>query len=124
MRRSPLDCTPTTYGEAATFLGDRDRRKVGNNTYLERTHDEGIALVLHATPVVTFYATGLARFTTGGYRTVTTKERLNRVLRAHGFNVYAKDYAWRLTVPERFDSPLAGRDIDWYDGVTLCLEQS
>ncbi|MGZ4798021.1 MAG: hypothetical protein ACXVJ7_11305, partial [Acidimicrobiia bacterium] len=59
-RRSPLDRIPTTYSEAAAFLGSRSSRKVGNNTYVVRYAD-AIGLRLHSTAVVTFYPDGRAR---------------------------------------------------------------
>lgn len=124
-RVSPLDRIPTSYPAATAYLGNRDYRTCGNNTGVLRQSDGSIAVVLHRTPVVTFHRDGTARLTTGGWRSVTTKERLNRVLRPHGFNVYAKRGEWRLSVPESYGlSPLAGQDIDFYDGMTVCLDAS
>lgn len=59
-------------------LGNRQRRKVGNNTYLER-RDNGVALRLHATDIVLETTDGWT-VTSGGWRTPTTKDRLNAYL--------------------------------------------
>jgi hypothetical protein len=68
-----------TYTTAVEQLGGRARRKVANNTYLERRDDETVALRLHATDVVTFRP-GTITLDTGGWRTVTTKNRINYAL--------------------------------------------
>jgi hypothetical protein len=73
------------YAKADALLQGRckARRKVANNTYLERRQEGVIALKLHATDVLTFIQAFDAlpervKYDTGGWRTVTTKERLNR----------------------------------------------
>lgn len=56
-------------------------RKVANNTYLERAvSGGGIAVRLHETDILTFWPNGNVRFYTGGWGTVTTKERMHRFL--------------------------------------------
>lgn len=82
------------YHAAHEFLHTRDRpvprKKYANNTHLERRNADTIAVVLHCTDVVTFhrhspYRAGASdvqavTLNTGGWLTVTTKERINRVL--------------------------------------------
>ena len=67
------------YTSASEKLTGRNstRRKLGNNTYLERRDAESIAVRLHATDVVTFHANGDTVLNSGGWRTPTTKERIN-----------------------------------------------
>lgn len=69
------------YTSAANHLHTRSkpvpRKKVANNTYLERRTDESIALVLHNTDVVTYHLDGRIVLDTGGWLTVTTKDRIN-----------------------------------------------
>ena len=55
----------------------KDRRKIANNTYLERRANGNIALRLHNTDVLTFSPNGDVRFDSGGFLTVTTKQRMN-----------------------------------------------
>lgn len=53
-----------------------DSRKIGNNTYVER-RGEDIAVKLHNTDVVTYRPDGSITLDSGGWRTVTTKARMN-----------------------------------------------
>lgn len=48
-----------------------------NNTYLIRRDVDTIALRLHSTDVVTWHADGSMEVSTGGWNTVTTKDRIN-----------------------------------------------
>jgi hypothetical protein len=80
------------YAEAATLLTGRckDRRKLQNNTYLERrepfyrrtgfSHSDAFAVRLHATDILTFFADGRIGLNTGGWNTVTTRDRLSSYL--------------------------------------------
>lgn len=71
----------SSYAEAEKACTSRGkpaaRRKLANNTWVER-RDAGFAVRLHDTDVVTYYPDGSIRLDTGGWRTVTTKERINR----------------------------------------------
>ena len=73
------DYTITNYEQADALLTGRNHasRKIANNTYLER-RDDSIAVRLHATDVVTYYPNGSVRLNTGGWFTVTTKDRIHR----------------------------------------------
>lgn len=55
-----------------------ESRKIDNNTYAERRGAEKIAVRLHATDIVTFSRAGLVTLSTGGWFTVTTKDRINK----------------------------------------------
>jgi len=66
-----------TFTEASNRLGSRESRKLENNTYLQR-RGEAIAVKLHSTDVVTFQPDGRVVLTSGGWRTPTTKDRLNK----------------------------------------------
>ena len=67
------------YKEANELLIGRCRnsRKLANNTYLHR-NGEDICVRLHNTDVVTFKPNGEAILDSGGWKTVTTKERINK----------------------------------------------
>ena len=85
-----LRATPHTYTEAAAVLNGRDSVKLGNNTWLE-SFSGGIAVRLHNTRIVWFHEDGRVTLHTGGYRTVTTKDRLNQFI--YG-KVYQKAHQW------------------------------
>jgi hypothetical protein len=56
---------------------NKTSRKIGNNTY-GIIHDNGdVGIVLHSTEVVTIHADGTYTLRSGGWRTVTTKDRIN-----------------------------------------------
>lgn len=75
------------YKEADEKLQGRCRqsRKLENNTYIQRRNlyedgKDAIALRLHSTDILTFYPNGKIQVGTGGWDTVTTRDRLNRYL--------------------------------------------
>lgn len=71
--------------EALTLLGKRDSKKVDHNTYLQTREGGKIALRLHATDIVTYNPDGSMTLATGGWQTVTTKDRLNNALRPFAY---------------------------------------
>lgn len=104
-------------------------RKVANNTYLERRPEGDIAVRLHATDVVTFHPDGTATLNSGGWLTVTTKERINRYLPGgivlssikgrwylvySGHGEYDAEGNWTYVPSER-------RAVPYSDGVTIDL---
>src|SRR2546423_133014 len=69
---------PRSLADCEAILGKRERKKLARNTYLER-RENGFAVRYHATDVATWTKTGLV-LDSGGYRTVTTRERINWAL--------------------------------------------
>lgn len=67
-----------TWKDAQEVLGKRDSRKVANNTYLKRTGEDEISLLLHSTYIVRWTRGVGCLLNSGGWRTYTTKERMNR----------------------------------------------
>jgi hypothetical protein len=99
---------PTTYAEADAILTGRcqQRRKVANNTYCERRESGDIAVRLHSTDIATFHPDGTLTLDTGGWATVTTKDRVNRALGNRG-RVWSDRGRWHL------------RGLPFADGITL-----
>jgi hypothetical protein len=56
---------------------NRPTKKLGNNTYLVRIDSETIGVKLHNTIVVTIHQDGTYTLDSGGWQTVTTKQRIN-----------------------------------------------
>lgn len=85
-----------TYADLDAKLTGRcsQSRKVANNTYLHRVGDD-IAVRLHETDVVTFHADGTATLNTGGWFTMTTKDRINHWLPA-GIRLESNRGRWFL----------------------------
>ena len=103
-----LKHTPHTYAEAAEVLKGRDSVKLGNNTWLE-TYHEGIAVRLHRTHIVLFNRDGQITLHTGGYHTVTTKDRINKFIKGR---VYQKGYAW-------FYASAPMHSVAFFDGMNV-----
>jgi hypothetical protein len=73
---------PDSYDAFAAFLeGGRNpnRRPLAGNTTAERKND-AIAVQLHQTDILTFHRDGRIVADSGGWRTMTTAERMNRYL--------------------------------------------
>lgn len=80
------------YQTANAMLTGRckERRKIGNNTYLIRRGKE-IAIRLHQTDIITLTDENEIIVNTGGWHTVTTKARLNEYL---PIGIYQKSGEW------------------------------
>jgi hypothetical protein len=84
-----------TYEEADDILKSRGIKKIGNNTWLVRCGDSiysPIAIRLHATDVVVLHRSGNVGLDSGGYRTVTTRARMNQY--APGIRVVQRAFKW------------------------------
>lgn len=71
-------------------LSKTRKRKLANNTYLVVRDDGGLGIKLHATEIVIFYNDRI-ELNSGGYQTVTTKERMNRFTQ---FSITQKNFIW------------------------------
>lgn len=70
-----------THSEAVRMVRgktNRDRRKVGNNTYAEILPDGSVGIMLHSTYVVKIHPDNSTTLNTGGWYTTTTKDRINQ----------------------------------------------
>ena len=71
-------------------LAQTRKRKLGNNTYLVIRDDDGYGIRLHDTEVVIHYKDRIV-LDSGGYKTLTTKARMNEYT---PFNVIQKQKVW------------------------------
>ena len=86
-----LKAAPKNFAEANQILGNRGSIRLGNNTYLLRQDLQNITVRLHDTDIVRFHADGRVNLFTAGYRTVTTKDRINQFIAGA---VYQKNWGW------------------------------
>lgn len=111
-----LKATPKSYAEALQTLNGKQSMRLGNNTYLEQRKQPGdclterIAVRLHSTDIVVFYPSGRVTLHTGGYESVTTKERLNHFIRPAA-QVYQKAHKWYVLQGDV--------RLDFYEGFVL-----
>jgi hypothetical protein len=71
----------------------RNTRKVGNNTYAEILPDGSVGIALHGTTVVCIHPDNSATLNTGGWYTITTKDRINQY---SPVRVYQRKREWYL----------------------------
>lgn len=84
-----------SYEDLKAFLSkgrNKTQRTIANNTLCYDRGDH-IAIRLHCTDVVKVYPDGTYVLNSGGWQTVTTKQRINTFSPA---NVYQKDWTWYL----------------------------
>lgn len=72
-----------------------NRRKIGNNTYAEILHDNSVGIMLHSTYVVKIHEDNTVTLQTGGWQTVTTKDRINQY---SPVRVYQRKYEWFVKI--------------------------
>jgi hypothetical protein len=101
-----------THSEAYMMVrGKRGvmRRKVGNNTYAEILQDGSIGIMLHSTYVVKIHTGDTYTMQTGGWYTVTTKDRINQYVPGR---VYQADGQWYYKHPN-------GKKYEFIDGMVV-----
>lgn len=69
-----------SHGEALQFLGLRDLRKIGHNTYVHPSRREAgaVGITYHSTEIITIHVDNTYTLRTNGWLTPTTKLRLNK----------------------------------------------
>jgi hypothetical protein len=87
------------YAEAYALVAgknNRKSRKIDNNTrgYIE--YDHSVSIELHSTKVVVLYPNGLVKLASGGWQTVTTKDRMNKY---SPVRVTQRKGEWYVNVP-------------------------
>lgn len=96
-----------------SFLNGRDSRKMARNTYVKRLSDNAIAVRFHQTEILIVDKNGEITLDTGGWNTVTTRRRLNQLLRRLlPVRCFTTNYDLFLSQPNR-------RPIEFFDGMTL-----
>ena len=86
-------------------------RKIANNTTLHRISDRAIGVRLHNTDVIVYFADGKIMFDSGGWRTPTTKARMNEFSRAR---VSQSRGTWEISIDGVTANYADG--ITWFDG--------
>jgi hypothetical protein len=86
-------------------------KKIANNTTLRRKNDGSIAVRLHETDIITFTKGGKTTLDTGGWASVTTKERMNRYMPGNA-RIAQKKGQWLITSAQTDETP-------YVDGMTI-----
>ncbi len=81
------------YETASRFLGEKDEKKLAYNTLIYRGAEDSIAIRFHGTTIVRYYPDGRVQLDSGGWRTVTTKQRINQLLPGM-MGLYQERHEW------------------------------
>lgn len=98
------------YNKAIETLGNRDQKKIGNNTYLVKRNGGEVAIRLHATDILTFRPDGSVVVKTNGWQTVITKARINEHLPMRG--IFQRSGAWYWTPRGNETKPTKFAELD------------
>lgn len=94
--------------------GDKNSKKIANNTYLKRYDDGTIAVRLHQTDIIQYKPNGDIILNSGGWRTVTTKARMNEYL-PRPYGVLQEKGVWYVQItPNGWN-----KDLVYNDEMTL-----
>lgn len=100
-------------------------RIIARNTFRYETQDGREVIRLHFTDIVERLSGGRLRLNSGGFRTVTTKDRINTALSGSGYRLNQSKGVWTIqrngesvpfhdgmTLPDAFDSPAARKKAE------------
>ena len=111
-----------SYEDAVALLRGKASRKVGNNTILKYGPSKElltgeIGVYLHGNLIVVWYASNRVFLCSCGYRTVTTKDRMNRCI-PREYRVFQEKNVWfvsRWSGVPRLDA----RRVPFVEGMEL-----
>lgn len=100
------------YDQALQYLGGKRERPYAHNTRIERILEEDKVVILyHGSPVVIFKPES-SSFSSCGWKTITTKERINWFL-PEGFSCWQEKSVWYISDRN------AGKRYGFADGITI-----
>jgi hypothetical protein len=107
-----------TLHDLEMFLGNKVERALTNNTKVARDCHGNLVVVLHRTAIMTYKRDVggeiMVTLNSGGWRTVTTKARMNALL-PQRYSVYADKGVWYV----RVGSYPNADTLDYFDGINL-----
>ncbi len=104
----------------STFTSEQRKafkpRIVKRNTFEFFNGDDRV-IRLHNTDIVTFKPNGKIILNSEGYKTVTTKDRMNDVLNQKGFSIYQLKGIWYVS--HRQEALYKVNSVPYYDGIVI-----
>lgn len=104
------------FAELIKLVGNQTR-KVANNTHIR--YNEGLTcfeVVYHYSVVVRVWNDNSISLYAYGYRTPTTKERLNWFANLLGWNVYQENFNWFAW---QYTEKSMKNEVEFYDGLHI-----
>lgn len=99
------------YQQAENYLSSGRnpfrRTTLDANTYLQKMPLGEIQVILYGTPVVTYWPDGRIILYSGGFRTVTTKRRMNAY--QNQVRVFQHNFEWFVSFPDTSVKPFIER---------------
>lgn len=86
-----------TFFEAQKIIKNRQTKKIKNNTYLVKIDEDTIGVRLHDTIIIKIHRNGAYTLNSNGWRTITTKQRINEYCPVH---VHQKRFRWYVGTEE------------------------
>lgn len=87
-------------------------KKLKGNTWLVRWDEDRIDVVFHGTAIIKAFSDGSFILDSGGWRTITTKERINAYAPVY---IYQKKYVWYLSHQHKDIEFVDGMKLQWLD---------
>jgi hypothetical protein len=91
-----LTCSSANFEKLSDFLGKKESKKIGNNTFLERLEPNVLGIRLHNTYIIEIDPTDIMKLKTKGWWSRTTKDRLNQFLNCRGAGIYQEKNMWYI----------------------------
>jgi hypothetical protein len=104
------------FQNALDFLNGKTRRKIKANTYLEVLDDNTLGVLYHQTYILKINKDQTFTLNTGGWNTVTTRERMRRAIAL--FNPMSKNYVFTKK-GELFFQETAKQAVEFFDGMIV-----
>lgn len=102
-----------TKKEIMAGVESRDKGKLIDHNTVEYHRADGTKVVrLHFTDIITLHLDGSITLNSGGWKTVTTKERLNKF---SGFSIFQEKNIWYISVVKDFEVV----NVVFADGITI-----
>jgi hypothetical protein len=104
-----------SFADAQSAFECSKTGKITHNTWIVRENDgASYAVVFHRTKIVRYHFDGRIQLNSGGYQTVTTKQRMNRF---SPLKIGQTNFEWFVYLPDNYAS--TGKMYKWNTPVTF-----
>ena len=108
-----------TYQSALDKLGNKTKVGLAGHTTLEKREDDAVAVKLYDTDIITWQKNGHIILNSGGYKTVTTADRIRSFLGYNIVNQWSLNNSWYVSDCTRYALRSAKNTYEWKDPIEL-----